>query len=267
MLKIIGKVCFLIMLFSIQVHVCMGKQLQQLQRTVEKLHNTILSISTENTKYKMLVEDLAEKMIIQERRIGELERKCKISNDGLSEEYTNKSTDSENLENYHDVKRVDSKKSTLPGQVLKLAQSRRAIHSGRNLNVAFFAYMNRDQKTPSSRHTLIFDIVRTNLGNHYNRFSGIFTAPHSGTYVFTWTAYCFAGGHTSLQLVVNANVYISSYCNASGALWHRSVSGTVVAKINQGDVVFLRTHPTGSNKGNVVSSIFHRTAFAGWSLF
>lgn len=76
MLKIIGKVCFLIMLFSIQVHVCTGKQLQQLQRTVEKLHNTILSISTENTKYKMLVEDLAEKMIIQERRIGELERKC-----------------------------------------------------------------------------------------------------------------------------------------------------------------------------------------------
>lgn len=142
------------------------------------------------------------------------------------------------------------------------------FHSlGRNLNVAFFAYMNRDQKTPSSRHTLIFDIVRTNLGNHYNRFSGIFTAPHSGTYVFTWTAYCIAGGHTSLQLVVNANVYISSYCNASGALWHRSVSGTVVAKINQGDVVFLRTHPTGSNKGNVVSSIFHRTAFAGWSLF
>lgn len=133
----------------------------------------------------------------------------------------------------------------------------------------FFAYMNRDQKTPSSRHTLIFDIVRTNLGNHYNGFSGIFTAPHSGTYVFTWTAYCSAGGHTSLQLVVNANVYISSYCNASGALWHRSVSGTVVAKINQGDAVFLRTHPTtcSSIKGNVVSNIYHRTAFAGWSLF
>lgn len=127
--------------------------------------------------------------------------------------------------------------------------------------------MSQDQQTPSTRHTLIFDVVRTNLGNHYNKFSGMFTAPHPGTYVFTWTAYCFAGGHTSLQLVVNANVYISSYCNASGALWHRSVSGTVVAKINQGDVVFLRTHPRSSNKGNVVSSIFHRTAFAGWSLF
>lgn len=66
--------------------------------------------------------------------------------------------------------------------------------------------MNRDQETPSPRHTLFFDVVRTNLGNHYNKSSGIFTAPHSGTYVFTWTAYCFAGGHTYLQLVVNAKL-------------------------------------------------------------
>lgn len=129
MLKIIGKACFLIMLFSI--HVCTGKQLQQLHRTVEKLQNTILLISTENTKYEMLVEDLAEKMIFLERRIGELEGKCKISNDGLSEEYTNKPTNAENLENYHDVKKVDSKKSTLPGQALQLARTRRAIDSGK----------------------------------------------------------------------------------------------------------------------------------------
>lgn len=60
-----------------------GKAIATAPANGGKLHNTILSISTENTKYKMLVEDLAEKMIIQERRIGELERKCKISNDGL----------------------------------------------------------------------------------------------------------------------------------------------------------------------------------------
>lgn len=135
------------------------------------------------------------------------------------------------------------------------------------MNVAFFAYMNRDQETPSPRHILIFDVVRTNLGNHYNKFSGIFTAPHSGTYVFTWTAYCFVKGYTSFQVVVNADVYVGSHCSAEGAFYHRSVSGTVVAKINQGDVVFIRTHPTGANRGNVVSNKYHRTAFAGWSLF
>lgn len=261
----IGTICFLIIFPSIQV--CKGKQLQQLQRTVEKLQDTILSMSRENAKYRILVEDLVGKMIEQERRIGELERKCKISNDFLSEEYTNKTTGADNLENDHDVKRVDSRKSTLPGQVLQLAQPKRAIDSGRNLNVAFFAYMHQDLPTPSPRYTLIFDVVRTNSGNHYNKFSGIFSAPRTGTYVFTWTVYCYAGGHTYLQVVVNSNVYISSYCNASGAFWHRSVSGTVVAKINQGDVVFIRTNPAVSNRGNVMSSSSHRTAFAGWLLF
>lgn len=119
-----------LMIFS-SMQVCTGKQLQQLQRTVEKLQDTILSISKENAKYKILVEDMAKKVIEQERRIGKLERKCQISNDVLSEEYTNKPTDAENLENYHNEKRVDSKKSTLPGQVLQLAQSRRAIDSGK----------------------------------------------------------------------------------------------------------------------------------------
>lgn len=125
----IGTICFLIIFPSIQV--CKGKQLQQLQRTVEKLQDTILSMFRENAKYRILVEDLVGKMIEQERRIGELERKCKISNDFLSEEYTNKTTGADNLENDHDVKRVDSRKSTLPGQVLQLAQPKRAIDSGR----------------------------------------------------------------------------------------------------------------------------------------
>lgn len=79
-----------------------------------------------------MVEDLAKKVIEQERRIGKFERKCQISNDVLSEEYTNKSKGAENnLENDQDDKRLDSKKSTLPGQVLELARPRRAIDTGK----------------------------------------------------------------------------------------------------------------------------------------
>lgn len=120
------------MIFS-SMQVCTGKQLQQLQRTVEKLQDTILSISKENAKYKILVEDLAKKVIEQERRIAKFERKCQINNDVLSDEYTNNSKRAENnLKNNHDDKRLDFKKSTLPGQVLQLAQSRRAIDSGKD---------------------------------------------------------------------------------------------------------------------------------------
>lgn len=87
----------------------MGKQLQQ-QRWKNFRHHFVNIYK--NANYNILVEDLAEKLILQERRIGELERKCNISNDFLSEEYTKKSTSAENLENYYDAKRVDSKIST-----------------------------------------------------------------------------------------------------------------------------------------------------------
>lgn len=75
-------------------------------------------------------------------------------------------------------------------------------------------------------------------------------------------------GHpTVLRAVVNNVVLDSSYCNAAGAQYHRSITGTVVANINQSDAVFIRTHPTGINQGEVVSSDNHRTTFAGWLLF
>lgn len=120
---------------------------------------------------------------------------------------------------------------------------------GSHSNVAFFSYMDHDLPTPSPDHTLVFDVSPTDTGNHYNKFTGIFTAPHSGTYVFTWTSYCVSGGFTYLQAVVNDIVLDSSYCNAAGAQYHRSITGTVVANINQSDAVFIRTHPTGINQG------------------
>lgn len=134
------------------------------------------------------------------------------------------------------------------------------------MNVAFFCYMNQNQ-TASPNLTLIFDGFRTNPGNHYNRSSGIFTAPQTRMYVFAWTVYCEAGGQYFLQVVVNNIVYTGSNCNANGALWHRSVSGTLVAHIYQGDAVYIRTHPKASYKGSIVSNSFHRSTFAGWSLF
>lgn len=99
--------------------------------------------------------------------------------------------------------------------------------------------MTGDLREPSPGHVLVFDVAPTNNGGHYNRYAGMFTAPHSGTYVFTWTSYCESGGYTNLQLVVNANAVDSSYCNADGASWYRSASATAVVQISQGDVVFV----------------------------
>lgn len=120
---------------------------------------------------------------------------------------------------------------------------------------------------PGTSYVLVFNAAPTNIGGHYNRFSGVFTTPQSGTYVFTLTSYCSPGGYFSPELMVNANVFDGIVCDALGADWYRTASSTAVAHINQGDVIFIRTHHNITTSGDISSYITARTSFAGWFLF
>lgn len=114
---------------------------------------------------------------------------------------------------------------------------------------------------------MVYDNVVTNIGWHYNRYTGVFTAPQSGTYVFTFTVYCYPGSGVSLHLVANSQIFDGVLCNAQGADWHRSSSSTAVIQTNQGDAVFLRTHHNFTTIGDISSYDNARTCFAGWFLF
>lgn len=105
----------------------------------------------------------------------------------------------------------------------------------------------------SNDFTIHFDTIITNIGHHYNKHTGAFTAPQHGVNVFTWNLYCDVGGYIYSQLVVNSNVVGAMYTSAEGAIAIRSPTGTVVVEVNQGDVVFVRTHPTVGHSGNLRS--------------
>lgn len=133
-------------------------------------------------------------------------------------------------------------------------------------NVAFYAFLTKSLQEPSTNHVLVYDNVVTNIGGHYNKYSGVFTAPQSGTYVFTFTVYCNAGGGVSLELILNSYVFDGVLCNAEGADWHRTASSTAVKQINQGDTIFIRTHHNFTPV-DIRSYDNARTCFAGWFLF
>lgn len=119
----------------------------------------------------------------------------------------------------------------------------------------------------SKGSTIHFDTIVTNIGNHYNKQSGIFTAPQHGVYVFTWNIYCNTGGYIFSQLVVNSNVVGAMFSSGEGASNIRSSTGIVVVEVNQGDIVFVRIHPTGNHSGNLNSHPDWRSSFNDWKLY
>jgi hypothetical protein len=116
--------------------------------------------------------------------------------------------------------------------------------------------------TPSAQHTLIFDEVKLNAGNGYHPHSGVFIAPSTGIYVFSWSMRLFGTERHGAQLMVNGKVHGAVFLAVGGNSNNDNVSGTGLAFLNQGDDAFIRT--ATESIGNIESDIYGYTAFAGW---
>ncbi|XP_065921924.1 C1q-related factor-like [Magallana gigas] len=131
--------------------------------------------------------------------------------------------------------------------------------------VAFYAYMSKSEPTPSNHHSLIFDMLKTNLGNGYNKFSGTFVAPSAGAYVFTWTINTNPHGAHWINLMVNNVIVGGTVSDTQDTADFDSDSNTAVVVLDQGDSVNLRT-TLPSDRAVLVADVHAFTSFAGWRL-
>ncbi|XP_062606509.1 uncharacterized protein LOC134268291 [Saccostrea cucullata] len=133
--------------------------------------------------------------------------------------------------------------------------------------VAFCAYMTSKEISPSLHHVFVFDVVKTNIGSAYNRNSGIFTVPIDGTYVFTWSIFSDAHSYIFTQIVINSKALTGMITDSDEVGDYHSTTGVIVATVDHGDLVYVRTHPTTLSHGNVLSSPLHgQPSFSGWRL-
>lgn len=65
------------------------------------------------------------------------------------------------------------------------------------------------------------------------------------------------------QLMVNTEEWGIVYANSASNSWIQS-TGVVVAYVNKGDDVFVKT--SGASRGDIYSGGINRTMFAGWKL-
>ena len=133
-------------------------------------------------------------------------------------------------------------------------------------SVAFYANMGSYEHNPSIHHAIIFNRVQTNVGDGYKGYSGVFTAPSSGVYFFTWTIYSGGNGETKLQIFINDRILGNTYSDTRTTGSFDSDSGSMVVHLNAHDNVFIRAG-RDCTTSIISNSYYGISTFAGWKLF
>ncbi|OWF48795.1 uncharacterized protein LOC110452593 [Mizuhopecten yessoensis] len=115
---------------------------------------------------------------------------------------------------------------------------------------------------------IIYDHEMLDHGDGYSPSDGLYIAPESGTYVFTWTT--LGSSHEEFQtvLIVNGAVRGSSFSDTSGVGDYHQSTAVVVLTLNPGDHVFIRMGVTQLAQGDIVSEDirYGLSTFSGWKL-
>ncbi|KAL4218098.1 Complement C1q-like protein 4 [Mactra antiquata] len=138
--------------------------------------------------------------------------------------------------------------------------------------VAFHSYISANRAF-SPNEVVIFDQVMNNDGVGYTAADGLFDAPTTGTYVFTWTITAAKFGHpVTTQLMVNGEMrgvltsesdYTTTGATGTGS---HPATAVVVTHVNMGEHVFLRVSYPQGGTSSFQSNSLDRSTFSGWLL-
>ncbi|XP_052086489.1 complement C1q-like protein 3 [Mytilus californianus] len=122
--------------------------------------------------------------------------------------------------------------------------------------IGFLATPSRPLKNIKMHATVIYDLVKTNIGGGYDPATGKFTAPSDGLYYFSWTTLTNPNGGfiTSLQLNNDKGIIIGNHARASGIKDYLPSSQSAVVSMKKRDTVYIRNWAYGHYMSNFYSS-------------
>ena len=140
--------------------------------------------------------------------------------------------------------------------------------------MAFYAYISKDFTHIGNGHVFVFDTVVTNSGNAYNNYSGIFTAPSSGLYAFSYSV--AVGGHhmsgdhdtqygeVSVRLVRNASTCGAILADTEALSDDEMSTGFAILFLDAGDIV--RVISQDPSQGTLLSDHYQYWTFSGFKI-
>lgn len=127
--------------------------------------------------------------------------------------------------------------------------------------------MSTGESDTGQHQILMLDVIKTNVGLACNKHNGMFNVPSHGYNVLTWVVASGTYSYVFTQLMINSDHFGSILTNSEEANDIHTVTGSVVAELNQGDLVYIRIHPTDAIRGSIVSRDDIRTSFSGFRIF
>ncbi|VDI02531.1 Hypothetical predicted protein [Mytilus galloprovincialis] len=115
--------------------------------------------------------------------------------------------------------------------------------------------------------TIVFDEVLTNRGDAYQKDIGLFIAPVTGTYLFSWTIRSDSGSSFVSGLFVNGIRKVALHTDGSAQrILVPVATKTAILDLDVNDHVFIKAIGT-ITRGLLLSDINGHSSFAGTLLF
>lgn len=230
---------------------------------IEDLKSVVQTQKNEITQLKMTLSKVKQLQGIHDKSISFLRRlimKPKINLQSATEENTMLKRDNQDKNLKRISEMVKSEVSiNRASRLLNVATSAPDIQT-----VAFYALMSHNELNPGPHHTIAFDLVKTNIHNSYNNFTGVFTAPIHGAYGFIYALRMPCNTYGTFQIMKNGQVEGTIHVNVQNGCSGQFSTGSIVIVLNIGDSVYVRTHSTITPTGLILSGIDGCPYFAGW---
>ena len=123
------------------------------------------------------------------------------------------------------------------------------------------------QKTTLNINSIVkFDEVSVNEGNHFNSGDGIFVAPVSGIYQFSWTTITTSSKLAETELRVDNVIQETLHISLSSSAGTISGTKVVLCKVREGDHVWIQTsnvygvnyfHAANADKSSFTGMLIH----------
>ncbi|KAM3590302.1 uncharacterized protein V6R79_007172 [Siganus canaliculatus] len=102
----------------------------------------------------------------------------------------------------------------------------------------------------TSHTTVVYRVVKTNIGNAYNPATGIFAAPVAGIYYFTFFYHAGGSNIVSLHLMKNDQGIVQMYDHKTSGDGADNGGNAAFVQLQQGDQVFVRLNANSHVWGN-----------------